>query len=59
MIRNLFNILFLVFSIYSFLKSIFYIKYEIKIENSKAGGIALLFFDIFAIIFSNWIIFFN
>lgn len=59
MIRNLFNILFLYFSIYTFLKSIFYIKYEIKTQNNKAGGIALLLFDIFVIVFGNLIIFLN
>ena len=38
------------FSIYIFLKVIYYAKYEINVEKNKGGAIALLIFATFSII---------
>lgn len=57
MVDIFFNFLFIIFSIYVLLKTIFYALYEIKTENNKSGGVALICFSIIVIIFANIIVF--
>jgi len=52
-----YHFLFLMFSIFVLLKSIFYALYEIKTENNKSGGVALICFSIIVIIFANIVVF--
>ncbi len=52
-----FKILFLLFSIFVLIKTIFYGIYEINTEQNKIGGISVIFFCVVVIIFSNVVIF--
>ena len=47
------NIIFLIFTLIIFLKTIGYGLYEIKQEKNPYGGIACIIFSLFSIIFSN------
>lgn len=55
MVDIFYHFLFLIFSIFVLLKSIFYALYEIKNQNNKSGGIALICFTVIVLIFANWI----
>lgn len=57
MIIIIYRFLYIVFSIYFLIKSIFYTMYEIYSENNKSGGIAFIVFSVFALIFSSVVIF--
>lgn len=59
MVDIFYHFLFLMFSIFVLLKSIFYALYEIKTENNKPGGVTLICFYIIVIIFANVVVFFK
>ncbi len=52
-----FKILFLLFSIFVLIKTIFYGIYEINTEQNKIGGISVICFCTIVLIFSNIVIF--
>lgn len=54
-----FKILFLLFSIFVLIKTIFYGIYEINTEQNKIGGISVICFCVVVLIFSNVVIFFK
>lgn len=56
MIIIIYRFLYIVFSIYFLIKSIFYTMYEINSENNKSGGIAFIVFSVFTLIFSSVVI---
>ena len=55
----LFDIIFLIFTLYILLRCIAYGIYEIKEENNKLGGILFIITGIVAVIFSNVLMFIN
>ena len=57
MVDIFFNFLFLIFSIYVLLKIIFYALYEIKTQENKSGGIAIIGFSIIILTFATLFIF--
>ena len=57
MVNIFYRFLFLIFSIFVLLKSIFSALYEIKTQDNKSGGIAVICFTIVVLIFTNIIIF--
>lgn len=57
MVNIFYHFLFLIFSIFVLLKSIFYALYEIKTQDNKSGGIAVICFTIIVLIFTNIIVF--
>ncbi len=57
MVNIFYRFLFLIFSIFVLLKSIFYALYEIKTQDNKSGGIAVICFTIVVLIFTNIIVF--
>lgn len=57
MTNLIYHILFLVFTLFVLLKTIFYALYEINIQKNKIGGIGVIFFSVFITIFSNIIVF--
>ena len=57
MVDIFFNFLFLIFSIYVLLKIIFYALYEIKTQENKSGGIAIIVFSIIILTFATLFIF--
>lgn len=59
MVSLIFNILFLLVSIYCLLKVIGFALYEIKEMNNKSGGIIVISFSILVIIFANFVIWTN
>ena len=48
----------ILFTIFCFLKTIFYCKFEIEEKQNKSGGIALFIFAILGLIFTNYNILF-
>lgn len=52
-ITIIYHVFFLIFTIYVLFNSISYGIYEIKKEKNKSGGITLIIFTIFSVIFSN------
>lgn len=54
-----YHILFLVFTIYVLIESIIYSLSEIKNEENKFGGISVIAFATFSIIFSNIVVWMN
>ena len=46
-----------IFSIYVLLKTIFYALYEIKTQENKSGGIAIIVFSIIILTFATLFIF--
>jgi hypothetical protein len=52
-----YHFLFLVFSVFVLLKAVFYALYEIKTQNNKTGGIAVICFTIVVLVFSNIVVF--
>ena len=57
MVNIFYHFLFLVFSIFVLLKSVFYALYEIKSQDNKSGGIAVICFTIVVLIFTNIVVF--
>lgn len=51
------NIAFIIVTIFILIRTIFYSLYEINANKNKSGGIAILIFSIFVVIFSNIIMF--
>ncbi len=56
MLNIVYHILFLLFSIYILIESIVYSIYEIKNEKNVFGGICVIAFSIFCIIFCNIVV---
>ncbi len=54
-----YHILFSIFTIYVLINSISYGVYEIKKEKNKTGGIAVISFTVFSVIFSNIMVWLN
>ena len=57
MVNIFYRFLFLIFSIFVLLKSVFYALYEIKSQDNKPGGIAVICFTIVVLIFTNIVVF--
>ncbi len=57
MVNIFYHFLFFVFSIFVLLKSVFYALYEIKSQDNKSGGIAVICFTIVVLIFTNIVVF--
>lgn len=55
----IFDIIFLIFTLYILLRCIAYGIYEIKEENNRFGGILFIITGIVAVIFSNVLMFIN
>lgn len=53
MLDTVYHVLFLLFSIYVLIDSIVYSIYEIKNEKNTFGGISVVAFSVFCIIFGN------
>ena len=53
MINYFFNFLFFIFSIFVLLKSVFYALYEIKSQDNKSGGVAVIVFSVIVIVFNK------
>lgn len=51
------HFLFLIFSVFVLLKSIFYALYEINTQDNKSGGIAVICFTVVILIFANIVVF--
>lgn len=56
MFNFVYDFIFTVTSLIILVKSIAYGIYEIKTENNKSGGISVITFSIFVVIFVNFII---
>ena len=57
MINYFFNFLFFIFSIFILLKSVFYALYEIKSQDNKSGGVAVIVFSVIVIVLANVVVF--
>lgn len=57
MINYFFNFLFFIFSILVLLKSVFYALYEIKSQDNKSGGVAVLVFSVVVLVLANVVVF--
>lgn len=57
MLNYFFNFLFFIFSIFVLLKSVFYALYEIKSQDNKSGGIAVIVFSVIVIVLANGVVF--
>ena len=57
MINYFFNFLFFIFSIFVLLKSVFYALYEIKSQDNKSGGGAVIVFSVIVIVLANVVVF--
>ena len=57
MINYFFNFLFFIFSIFVLLKSVFYALYEIKSQDNKSGGVAVIVFSVIVIVHANVVVF--
>ena len=55
----IYHILFSIFTIYVLINSSSYGFYEINSENNKTGGITIIAFTIFSVIFSNMMVWLN
>jgi len=53
MLNSIFHVLFLIFTLYVLVNTISYGIYEFKNEDNKYGGICVIIFTIFSVIFSN------
>lgn len=49
----IYNVVFLIITFYIFLRTIAYGIYELKEKNNKTGGICVIAFSLFSIVFSN------
>ena len=57
MINYFFNFLFFIFSIFVLLKSVFYALYEIKSQDNKSGGVAIIVFTVIVLVSANVVVF--
>lgn len=57
MINYFFNFLFFIFSIFVLLKSVFYALYEIKSQDNKSGGVAVIVFSVIVLVVANVVVF--
>ena len=57
MLNYFFNFLFFIFSIFVLLKSVFYALYEIKSQDNKSGGVAVIVFSVIVIVLANVVVF--
>lgn len=57
MLETLYHILFFIFTIFVLFETMYYSIYEIKNLKNKFGGITIIFFSIFCVVFSNIIVF--
>mgnify|MGYP000669985762 CR=1 FL=1 len=57
MINYFFNFLFFIFSIFVLLKSVFYALYEIKTQDNKSGGVAIIVFTVIVLVIANVVVF--
>lgn len=53
MLNIVYHVLFLLFSIYILIESIIYSIYEIKNEKNIFGGVSVVAFSVFCVIFGN------
>lgn len=53
MLNIVYYVLFLLFSIYILIESIIYSIYEIKNEKNIFGGVSVVAFSVFCVIFGN------
>lgn len=56
MLKLVYHITFLLFTIYVLVESIVYSIYEIKNEKNKFGGISVITFSVFCVVFSNIVV---
>ena len=54
----IFHFIFIVVSLFILIKTIFYGVYEIKTEKNKSGGISVIVFSVFVVLFCNVVVFF-
>lgn len=59
MINIIYNLIFLLISVFILLKAVGYAIYEIKELNNKVGGITIISFSILVVIFANIIMWIN
>lgn len=59
MLNTIYHIFFLLVSIFIFLKVVGYAIYEINTQNNKSGGVVVICFSAFVVIFSNLIVWLN
>lgn len=57
MVNIFYHFLFLIFSVFVLLKSVFYALYEIKTQENKSGGVAVIVFTIIVLVFANVVVF--
>ena len=57
MTHTIFDIIFLLISLYILLKTIGYGLYELKEKQNKSGGVIVIVFSILVVIFSNVMMF--
>ena len=57
MVNIFYHFLFLIFSVFVLLKSVFYALYEIKTQSNKSGGVAVIVFTVVVLIFANIVVF--
>lgn len=54
-----YHVVFSIFTIYVLINSISYGSYEIKSKKNKIGGIIVISFTIFSVVFSNIMVWLN
>ena len=59
MLSTLYHIVFTIFTIYVLIESIYYFIFEYKNQKNKFGGICIITFSIFCVLFSNIIVWIN
>ena len=57
MVNIFYHFLFFIFSIFVLLKSVFYALYEIKSQDNKSGGVAVIVFSVIVIVLANVVVF--
>lgn len=57
MVNIFYHFLFLIFSVFVLLKSVFYALYEIKTQDNKTGGVAVIVFTVIVLVFANVVVF--
>ena len=57
MINYFFNFLFFIFIIFVLFKFVFYALYEIKSQDNKSGGVAVIVFSVIVIVLANVVVF--
>lgn len=57
MVNIFYHFLFLIFSVFILLKSVFYALYEIKTQDNKTGGVAVIVFTVIVLVFANIVVF--